>query len=108
MTQRRTLKAVNPLSSRKVTLTKNETCLTQQLLQLLLKAVVKWANNQDTELRNITVQLHLPGLIVTAKRPEMPKVRIIGFFFENRLYSSLNFGCYYLQYVPTSKPSDHA
>jgi len=32
-----------------------------------------------------TVELHLPGLIGTANHPDMQKIRIIGFFFENRL-----------------------
>jgi len=33
-----------------------------------------------------TVELHLFGLIGTAIRPDMQKIRIIGFFFENRLH----------------------
>jgi hypothetical protein len=35
-------------------------------------------------LRN-TVQLHLSGLIGTANHPDMQKIRIIGFFFQNML-----------------------
>jgi len=34
--------------------------------------------------------------------PDMQKIRTNGFFFEN-----WQFGCYYLQHVPASKPSDH-
>jgi len=33
-----------------------------------------------------TVELHLSGLIGTASHPDMLKIRIIGFFFESRLY----------------------
>jgi len=33
-----------------------------------------------------TVELHLSGLIGTASHPDMQKIRIIGFFFENRLH----------------------
>jgi hypothetical protein len=32
-----------------------------------------------------TVELHLPALIGTANHPVMQKIRITGFFFENRL-----------------------
>jgi hypothetical protein len=55
-----------------------------------------------------TVELHFSGLIGTAKHPVMQKIRIIGFFFENGYIGSLQFGCYYLQYIPASKPFDHA
>jgi hypothetical protein len=33
-----------------------------------------------------TVELHLSGLIGTASHPDMQKIRIIGFFFGNRLH----------------------
>jgi len=33
-----------------------------------------------------SVELHLPGLIGTASHPDVQKIRIIGFFFENRLH----------------------
>jgi len=33
-----------------------------------------------------TLELHLSGLIGTASRPDMQEIRIIGFFFENRLH----------------------
>ena len=52
---------------------------------------------------NITVQLHLSGSIGTASHSEMPKIRIIGLFFENNLDSPLNFGYYYLQFVSAFK-----
>jgi hypothetical protein len=32
-----------------------------------------------------TVKLHLSGLIGTASHPDLQKIRIIGFFFENGL-----------------------
>jgi hypothetical protein len=32
------------------------------------------------------VKLQLPGLIGTAGRPDIQKIRMIGFFFENRLH----------------------
>ena len=32
------------------------------------------------------VQLHLSGLVGTASHPDMQQIRIIGFFFENRLH----------------------
>jgi hypothetical protein len=33
-----------------------------------------------------TAELHLSGLIGTASHPKMHKIRIIGFFFDNRLH----------------------
>ena len=33
-----------------------------------------------------TVELNLSGLIGAASRPDMQKIRIIEFFFENRLH----------------------
>ena len=33
-----------------------------------------------------TVEIHLSGLIRTARYPDVQKIRIIGFFFENRLH----------------------
>jgi hypothetical protein len=33
-----------------------------------------------------TVELHLSGLTGKASHPEMKKIRIIGFFFDNRLH----------------------
>ena len=49
-----------------------------------------------------TAELH-SGLSGTATHPDMHKIRIIQFFSLNQGYSaSLNFSCYYLQYVPTS------
>jgi len=33
-----------------------------------------------------TAELHLPVLIGTASHPDMQKIRIIGFFFENGLH----------------------
>jgi len=55
-----------------------------------------------------TVELHLSGLIGTAGHPDMQEIWIIWFFFENRLHWQFKFGCYCLQYVPASKPFDHA
>ena len=53
-----------------------------------------------------TVEFNLLGLMWTPSHPDMKKIRIIGHFFENML--ELQFGRYYLQYVPASKPFDHA
>jgi len=39
-----------------------------------------------------TVELHLSGLIGTARHPDMQKIRIIGFFFENRLHWQFEVG----------------
>jgi len=33
-----------------------------------------------------TVELHLSGLTGTTSHPDLQKIRIIGFFFENRLH----------------------
>ena len=33
-----------------------------------------------------TLELHLSGLIGTDSHPDMQKIRMIGFFFENRLH----------------------
>ena len=46
-----------------------------------------------------TAELHLSGLIGKASQPVLQKIRIIGFFFENRLHWQFKFG-----YVPASKP----
>ena len=52
-----------------------------------------------------TVKLHLIGM---ANHPDMPKIRIIRFFYENSYIDSLKFDCFNLQYVPVSKPFNHA
>jgi hypothetical protein len=57
-------------------------------------------------LRN-TVELHLSGLNRTASHSDTQQTRIILFFFENRLHWQFAVHCYYLQYVPASKPFDH-
>jgi hypothetical protein len=49
-----------------------------------------------------TVELHFLGLIWTESHQDMQKIRIIGYV------GSLKFGCYYLQYVPATKPFEHA
>ena len=36
--------------------------------------------------RTRTVERHLSGLTGTARHPDMQKIRIIGFFFENKLH----------------------
>jgi len=54
------------------------------------------------------VELYLSGLIGTVSHPNMQKIRIIGFFFENRLHWQFEIGCYYVHYVPAFKPFDHA
>jgi len=33
-----------------------------------------------------TIELHLPGLIGTVNHPDMQKISITGYFFENRLH----------------------
>jgi len=38
-----------------------------------------------------TVQLHISGLIITTNHPDMQKIRIIGFFFENNLHWRFKF-----------------
>jgi len=38
------------------------------------------------EILQTAVELHLPGLIGTANHPDMQKIRIMGFFFENGLH----------------------
>jgi hypothetical protein len=42
--------------------------------------------SQSQRLLALTVALRLSGLIGTASHPDMQKIRIIGFFFENRLH----------------------
>jgi len=55
-----------------------------------------------------TVELHLSGLIWTPRHLDMQKIPIIGFLLEIGYIGSLKFGCYFLQYVPASRPFDHA
>jgi hypothetical protein len=38
-----------------------------------------------------TAELHLSGLIGTTSQPDMQKIRITGFFFENGLYWQFEF-----------------
>jgi hypothetical protein len=45
-------------------------------------------------LNEITVELHLPGLIGTARHPDVQKIRIIGSFLEIGYIGNLKFGCY--------------
>jgi len=53
-------------------------------------------------------EFHLSGLIGTATHSDMQKIRITGFCYLKIGYIGiLQFGCYYLQYVPASKPFDH-
>jgi len=48
--------------------------------------------NPSVTLKEInTVELHFSGLIGTANHPDMQKIRIIGFFFENRLQWEFEF-----------------
>jgi hypothetical protein len=42
--------------------------------------------SQSQRLLALTVALRLSGLTWTASHPDMQKIRIIGFFFENRLH----------------------
>ena len=42
--------------------------------------------SQLQRLLALTVALHLSGLIGTASHPDMQKIRITGFFFENGLH----------------------
>jgi len=53
----------------------------------------------------ITVEFRLSELIGTASYPDMQKIRVIGFFFENRLHWQI-YGMYL--YVLVFKPFDHA
>ena len=55
-----------------------------------------------------TVELHIPGLIGTASHPDMQKIRIIGFFFENRLHWQFAVRLLPFTYVPGSKLFDYA
>jgi len=56
----------------------------------------------------ITVELHLSGSTRTDSHPDMQKVQEIGFYSKIGYIGSLKFGCYYLLYVPASKPFEHA
>jgi len=44
-----------------------------------------------------TVELYLSGLIGTASHPDMQKIRVIRFFFENRLHWQFEVGKKFLQ-----------
>jgi hypothetical protein len=48
-------------------------------------AEVEEVGEEDSSVRS-TVELHLSGLIVTASHPDMQKIRLIGFLFENNLH----------------------
>ena len=57
----------------------------QAAFQLTMQAVGS-LTVADTRLKLNTVALHLSGLIWTASHPDKHKIRIIGFFSENRLH----------------------
>jgi hypothetical protein len=54
--------------------------------EVYLEQRTKSASEARSSLSPRTVELHLSGLIVTANHPDMQKIPIIGFFFENRLH----------------------
>ena len=61
-----------------------------------------------------TVELHLSGLIGTARRPDVPYSQIIGFLFENMLHWQFEIGkistngCFRLHiYLLTNKTLIH-
>jgi hypothetical protein len=67
-------------------------CLTLQSAQrCCCQAAIGTARHCYTEFKNIyfvgsTVELQLSGLIETGLHLDMQKIRIIGFFFENRVH----------------------
>jgi hypothetical protein len=48
--------------------------------------ILELTNKRVRNNRLNTVERHLPGLLGTTSHPDMQKIRIIGFFFENRLH----------------------
>jgi hypothetical protein len=48
-----------------------------------------------------TAERHLSGLIGKASHPDMQKIQIIGFFFENRLHWQFEFRLLLFTYVLT-------
>jgi hypothetical protein len=55
----------------------------------IVKRLRVWATEEtwfDSLQGQCTVELHLSGLIRSAKQPDMEKIRIIGFFLENKLH----------------------
>jgi hypothetical protein len=81
--------------------------LTQTTIQRL---AIEWfgSNILARHVSGGTIELHLSGLIGMASHPDMQKIRIIGFFLKTGYIGSMNFGCYYLQYVPACESFDHA
>ena len=55
-----------------------------------------------------TVERHLAGLTGTANHPNMQKIRIIGFFFENRLHWQLEVRLLLFTDVSASKTFSYA
>jgi len=55
-----------------------------------------------------TVKRHLFGLFGTASHPDMQKIRIIGFFFENRLHWQFKVRLLLFTVCTASKPFEHA
>jgi len=56
----------------------------------------------------ITVVLHLSGLNGIASHPHMQKIRIIGFFFENKLHGQFEIRLLLFTVLPASKTFDLA
>jgi hypothetical protein len=57
------------------------------LVYRLINILLYWYNTTGWfPLKTHTVELHLSGLIGTTCQPDMQNIRIIGFFFENRLH----------------------
>jgi len=73
-----------------------------------------FSKKKATSAMKSTAELHESGLMGTASFPNVQKknritgIRIVGFSLKIGYNGSLKFGCYYLQYVPASKPFDHA
>jgi hypothetical protein len=53
---------------------------------LKLKKLCNKSSQGAANHNTITAALHLSGLIGTMGHPDMQKIRITGFFFENRLH----------------------
>jgi hypothetical protein len=54
-------------------------------------------NSRNCIVCTCTVELHLTGLIGTQSHPEMQKIRIIEFFFENRLHWQFDVTNFYIR-----------
>ena len=76
------------------------------IIRNLLRSTITWTSNKKLKYTG-TVKLHLFGLNGKTGHQDLQKLRINGFFFQNRLHWQLQVRLF-PQHVPAPKSFDHA